>query len=717
MRFNYRKTIACVLLAVCITTMAEVRKYDIIPLPAKVEYHEGVYKLNDGWSADKVKRVKDSTIPKEGYRIDVSKDGVTIKASSSVGFFYGRQTLLQIQSQQTAAGDDYLQNLTIVDKPRFEYRGVMLDVVRCYLPKSEILKIIDVASSLKLNKLHLHLTDDNGWRMEIKKYPKLTQVGAWRVERDTYFQNRENPAADEPTPVGGIYTQKELKEIVKYAQQHGMTVIPEIEMPAHSVAAIASYPEMTCPVIGNRFIGVLPGIGGKDASIIYCAGNDKVFTFLQNILDEVMNVFPSEYIHIGGDEAEKSHWKRCELCQKRMQEAGIDNEELLQGYFMDRMIRYLNSKGRKAIGWDEVTMGSPKEDITIFGWRGNGQAAIKDAKENKHRFVLTPAQKLYLIRYQGPQWFEPYTYFGNNTLKDVFNYEPVKTDWTPELENLLWGTQASLWTEFCKDSNAVEYLLFPRLIAHADNAWREKNHSDWEGFLRGLDHFLPLLDKMSVNYAKSMYNIQHKVTPNGKGMLNVNLECERPDVEIKRLIDTRDHIKAATFKDGNQMGETLDLNFCQSKARGCKVNAVNCTNGLAGVLTNGLRGTDRHSDFEWAGWYNTDAEFVIDMEEETEINTITVGTLANCNMTVAAPLAVYAYGSNDNKTFRLLSSQTLSEDTVYAKYPTKTDVTLTFSGAKYSYIKIKAIHPGVIPDNYLRGSQSPWIYFDEVIVN
>lgn len=709
-------------------------KYDIIPRPAGIHYSNDVYHLPKGWKPAKAQQVKDLSLPSEGYELSITPQGVIIKASAKEGFFYGQQTLAQIMTQQQTAGDDFLQCLTITDCPRYSYRGIMLDVVRCYIPTEKILQIIDVASQLKINRLHMHLTDDNGWRMEIKKYPKLTDIGAWRVERDTYFQNRENPRADEPTPVGGVYTQKELKTIVNYAAKRGITVIPEIEMPAHSVAAIASYPEMTCPIMGDRFIGVLPGIGGKDASIIYCAGNERVYTFLQDILDEVLKVFPSEYIHIGGDEAEKSHWQACTLCQEQMKRNGIEDEEHLQGYFMDRIIRYLNSKGRKAIGWDEVTMGHPKEDVTVFGWRGKGQAAVEDARQNGRNFVMTPGQKLYLIRYQGPQWFEPYTYFGNNTLKDVFSYEPVANDWTPQLEQQLQGIQASLWTEFCKSSDDVEYLLFPRVMALADNAWRQKDSADWDGFLRALDSFLPSLKQKGINYAHSMYNIQHTVKP-ADGKLSVKLECERPDVQVRYTNDGQEPtshsdifegmtqtasdlsvVKAATFIGDKQVGKTLTLPFIDSKASGKNVKASSCTNGLADVLTNGLRGSDCHSDFEWAGWYNCDAEFVVDLGEPTTITQVTLGTLANCNMTVAAPRAVFVYGSNDRTNFTMLGSITLSDSQVFAKLPTRIDANVPISSSNYRYFRIKAIHPGTMPDDYLRGGQTPWLYFDEIIL-
>ena len=285
---------------------------------------------------------------------------------------------------------------------------------------------------------------------------------------------------------------------------------------------------------------ILPGLGGRNSEIIYCAGNDSVFTFLQDIFDEILTLFPSRYIHVGGDEARKTNWEKCPLCQKRMKKQHLTNEEDLQGYFMKRISDYLRKKGREVIGWDELTNSSflPEESI-ILGWQGMGTAALK-AAEKGHRFIMTPARIMYLIRYQGPQWFEPVTYFGNNTLKDVFDYEPVQKDWKPEYESLLMGIQACMWTEFCNKPEDVDYLLFPRLAALAEVAWTPTGTKDWSGFLKRMDVYNAHLAEKGIVYARSMYNIQQTVTP-VNGHLEVNLECLRPDVEIRyAVLERRD---------------------------------------------------------------------------------------------------------------------------------------------------------------------------------
>lgn len=740
----------------CLGVMAE-KHQAVIPQPVEYIQTDGVFKVPDCWVvnspfskaiSEKLLKVlkqpytlssananlvfkKDNSVTDEGYVLQVEPSGVTITANTEQGFFYGLQSLYQLSELGKGAGNREVVCCTLTDYPRFEHRGLMLDVVRYYIPKEEILKIIDVAAALKLNTLHLHLTDDNGWRMEIKKYPKLTEVGAWRVDRPEIFPGRKNAvSAEEPTPVGGVYTQKDLKDIVAYAGDRYINVIPEIEMPAHAAAAIASYPELACPVV-DKFVGVFPGIGGPDASIIMCGGNDKVYDFYRDVLDEVMEVFPSQYIHLGGDEADKTIWKQCPLCNQRIKDLNLKDYEALQGYFMDQINSYVRSKGRTAMGWDEVTYGSPKEDMVILGWQGNGGVAVKDARETGRKFVMTPAKTLYLLRYQGPQWFEPYTYFGNNTLKDVYMYEPVQADWTPELKNQLLGIQGSLWTEFCKNPEDVEYLVFPRLLAVADGAWRQEGTADWEGFITALDNYLPELDNRGITWARSMYNIQHKVSPKDGGV-EVELVCDRPDMEIKYMVkgdeenihtyagpiyfDSPSTLVAMTYKDGKQMGHPLPLNISFNKATGKNISSPNCNNELQQVLTNGVRGSNRQSDFEWAGWNNRDAEFVLDLGDNQEVNNIKLGTLGFSHTCVVMPETVEVYGSSNGEDYSLLATALVPEELIYSKEPTKYDIDFGDIDANAKYLKFKAKNPGRIPAGYAREGAATWLYFDELMV-
>lgn len=585
--------------------------------------------------------VTDATLKSEAYKLEITIKKITIRASDLQGFYYALQSIRQllpsaIESEQVTENVDWtVPALTITDQPRFGYRGLLVDVARFFSPKENLLRIIDCMAMLKLNKLHLHLVDDNGWRIEIKKYPLLTEIGSCRVDRPgKTFPERRNPRQGEPTVEKGFYTQDEIREIVRYAQERHIEVIPEIEMPAHSNAALAAYPLLSCPVV-DKFIGVLPGLGGNHADVIFCAGNDSVFTFLQDILDEVLELFPSKYIHLGGDEARKTHWEECPLCQTRMKAESLENTEELQGYFMARVARYVQNKGREVIGWDELTNARIPEGSIILGWQGYGQAALK-AAELGHRFIMTPARILYLIRYQGPQWFEPITYFGNNTLKDVYDYEPVQKDWTPQAASLLMGVQACMWTEFCNSPADVDYLLFPRLSALAEVAWTKPARKNWASYLKAMDHFNEHLAAKGIVYARSMYNIQQTVTPK-EGRLQVELDCIRPDVQVRYTMDgsvptaqsplytkplmltEAKTIKAATFAGNEQLGQMLELPVIWNKATAKPVKSAGT--GDLYMLTNGIRGSQKYTDLEWCSWMKSDTvTFTLDLKKPELVN-------------------------------------------------------------------------------------------------
>lgn len=669
----------------------------------------------------------DATMQPEAYKMIVGHQGIHISAAGKEGFFYALQSLMQFlpvdNSQQLT-----IPHLVVDDAPRFEYRGVMLDVSRFFIPKENVLRIIDCMASLKLNKLHFHLTDDNGWRLQIDKHPKLTEVGAWRVDRKENFPARANPKLGEPTPVGGYYTKDDIREIVAFASARMVEVIPEIEMPAHAIAALASYPQLACPIV-DKYIGVLPGIGGLDARIIFCAGNDDVFTFIEEVLDEVMELFPSQYIHLGGDEAQKYYWERCPKCKQRMHTEGIHEVEELQSYFMNRVSKYVQSKGKQVMGWDELTNSTLPQDVIIFGWQGQGQAAIKAAKQG-HKFVMTPAQVLYFIRYQGPQWFEPYTYFGNNTLANVYNYEPIQASWAPEYADLLMGIQGSMWTEFCSSPQDVEHQLFPRLIALSEIAWTSKEHKNWESFLLRLDSFLPRLDNKNITYAKSMYNIDHLSKPN-EGKLDVQLSCIRPDVEIRYTLDgtapnaqsplykdmlqvaNSTVLKSATFQQGKQMGQvlTLDLNFNLATGKAIKTNST-----ANHTLTNGVRGSNKHSDFEWAGWYDKDASLVIDFSKTETISEVQLGSITNFSMGVHKPKTLTLWGSEDGENYKKIKEIKFLEKAIFQPVIRTEMISFGKLKAQARYLKIEFKNPGHCPPSNIRGGMPNWVYFDELIV-
>ena len=679
----------------------------------------------------------DSSLKSEAYQLAVTPEQIQIKASDIKGFFYALQTI-RLLLPSAVEGNRQVENIqwsipavTIQDEPRFGYRALMLDAARFFIPKENVLRIIDCMGMLKINTLHFHLTDDNGWRLEIKKYPRLTEVGAWRVNRmDVPFYFRRNAEPGEPTPIGGFYTQEDIKEMVSYAADRQIEIIPEIDMPAHSNAALAAYPQLACPVV-DSYIGVIPGLGGSNSGVIYCAGNDSAFTFLQDVLDEVMAIFPSRYIHLGGDEAQKGYWKKCPLCQERMKKEHLANEEDLQGYFMKRMSDYVRIKGREVIGWDELTNSSfLPEGVIIQGWRGFGAAALK-AAEKGHQFIMTPARIMYLIRYQGPQWFEPQTYFGNNTLKDVYDYEPVQADWKPEYASLLMGVQASMWTEFCNKPEDVDYLVFPRLAALAEVAWTQPAHKDWTSFLKGLDAYNEHLTAKGIVYARSMYNIQHTVTPND-GIREVELECIRPDMEIHYTTDGSEPtatsplyerkvpvketltLKSATFAQGRQMGKTLILPVRWNLATAKPVLGINPAEKL---LTNGIRGSLKYSDFEWCSWTNNDSvSFTIDLLKPEVLNTLTLGCITNNGMAIHKPASVKVEVSDDNSNFREAAMQSFTPEEIFREGNFIENLPLKLGGTQGRYVRVSAKGPGVCPASHVRSGQASRIFFDEVML-
>mgnify|MGYP002588795978 CR=1 FL=1 len=680
--------------------------------------------------------VTDATLKSEAYKLEITIKKITIRASDLQGFYYAFQSIRQllpsaIESEQVTENVDWtVPALTITDQPRFGYRGLLVDVARFFSPKENLLRIIDCMAMLKLNKLHLHLVDDNGWRIEIKKYPLLTEIGSCRVDRPgKTFPERRNPRQGEPTVEKGFYTQDEIREIVRYAQERHIEVIPEIEMPAHSNAALAAYPLLSCPVV-DKFIGVLPGLGGNHADVIFCAGNDSVFTFLQDILDEVLELFPSKYIHLGGDEARKTHWEECPLCQARMKAENLENTEELQGYFMARVARYVQNKGREVIGWDELTNARIPEGSIILGWQGYGQAALK-AAELGHRFIMTPARILYLIRYQGPQWFEPITYFGNNTLKYVYDYEPVQKDWTPQAASLLMGVQACMWTEFCNSPADVDYLLFPRLSALAEVAWTKPARKNWASYLKAMDHFNEHLAAKGIVYARSMYNIQQTVTPK-EGRLQVELDCIRPDVQVRYTMDgsmptaqsplytkplmltEAKTIKAATFAGNEQLGQMLELPVIWNKATAKPVKSAGT--GDLYMLTNGIRGSQKYTDLEWCSWMKSDTvTFTLDLKKPELVNKLTLGSITNYGMAVHKPAEIEVWISGDDKEYRKVGECSYTKNEIFREGVFREDISFEI-GTEARYVRVVARGAGDCPFTHVRPGQEARIYFDEIII-
>lgn len=438
----------------------------------------------------------------EEYFLQVKPDGVNVEASAFGGFFYAIQTLKQmlpaeVYGNQKANAAWLLPCVTILDAPRFDYRGIHLDPCRHFWTVEETKRYIDIAATYKLNRLHWHLTEDQGWRMEIKKYPKLTEVGAWRngtcIGKD--FDSNDG------IRYGGFYTQDEMREIVAYAAERNITVIPEVDLPGHMVAALAAYPELGCTG-GPYEVWTRWGVSED----VLCVGKEETFTFLEDVLTEVMDIFPSEYIHIGGDECPKNRWRNCPLCQARIKELGLkahDNftaEEELQCYVTSRIQKFLNDHGRKIIGWDEILEGSLAPGATVMSWRGS-EGGIR-AAELGFDVVMTPNSHMYIDYYQSRERDkEPLCIGGYVPVEKVYSYEPYE-GMTPGTEDHILGVQANLWTEYVTTPEFLEYMLLPRMCALSEVQWCNADRKDYTRFDNSLDHTFKMLDVMGYTYAK-----------------------------------------------------------------------------------------------------------------------------------------------------------------------------------------------------------------------
>jgi len=435
---------------------------------------------------------------KEGYSIVSDEKGVIIKANEGTGLFYGVQTLFQMVS----ADGKEIAFAAVTDYPRFAYRGLLLDVGRHLYPVSFIKKYIDLLAYHKFNRFQWHLTDDQGWRIEIKKYPKLKETGAYRDETvTTYARTKDRPFLKpsdyDGKRYGGYYAQEEIKDVVQYAADRHVTVIPEIEMPGHALAALASYPQLGC-TDGPYKTAMTWGIFDD----VFCAGKEETFTFLEDVLDEVIPLFPGEYVHIGGDECPKIKWEACPQCKKRMKDENLKDAHELQRYFVQRMEKYVNSKGKKIIGWDEILEGGLAPNATVMSWRGE-QGGIAAAKQG-HEVIMSPTDCCYFDYQQDTSSTEPMAIKKYLPVSTVYAYEPIPKQLTVEESKYILGAQANVWSEYLRTPEQVEYMVYPRASAMAEVVWSPKESRDYSDFLSRMRIHFQRLDELNVNYAKHL---------------------------------------------------------------------------------------------------------------------------------------------------------------------------------------------------------------------
>ncbi len=509
----------------------------------------------------------------EAYELKVLKKGIKISASSKAGLFYGLQTLVQllppdIENLNNKTRSEWLiPAVEINDYPRFPWRGLMLDVSRHFFSKEQVLAYIDQMVKYKFNVLHLHLSDDQGWRIEIKKYPKLTDIGAWRVPRQGTWWTFDAPKAGEKATQGGFYTQEDIKEMVKYAAERQVTILPEIDIPGHSLAMIAAYPELSNTGIkypvnpGSRFYTI------DDNTLD--PSNEKVYEMLDNIFTEIAELFPSEYIHIGGDECYKGFWRKNPNCLTLMKKEGLKDAKELQSYFIKRIEQILIAKNKKLIGWDEILEGGLAPEATVMSWRGmNGGIA---AAKMGHKVVMTPTHHCYLDLYQGDPAIEPQTY-SMLRLRDCYNFEPVPEGVDPLL---VLGGQGNLWTESVVTLRHAEYMTWPRSLALAEVLWTPKDNKDWNGFIPRMEEHFVRFDLADIKYARSAFDPIITITPeNGKHFVEIETEIEGLDIFYSFDESYPDQfypkyeegiifppgagsIRVVTYRDGEQIGKEI----------------------------------------------------------------------------------------------------------------------------------------------------------------
>ena len=645
----------------------------------------------------------------ESYNLSVHSDTLLISASKEVGLFRGIQTLVQllpVDSKKTTNSVG-VPGCEISDSPRFGWRGLNLDCGRHFMTKDFIKRYIDILARYKFNVFHWHLTEDQGWRIEIKKYPKLTSIGAWRKEIDG-------------TIYGGYYTRDDIREIVAYAQSRFITVVPEIEMPGHCLASLASYPENSCT--GGPFeVGTQWGVM-KD---VYCAGNDSTFIFLENILDEVTQLFPGEYIHIGGDEVPKDRWKVCPKCQARIKNENLKDEQELQAYFIKRISDYLASKGKKIIGWDEILEGGLAPGAVVQSWNSFNGAV--EAAEQKHFSVSSPASHTYLN-----------VDADNLELRACYSFDPVPQELNTEEAKYILGSEANMWTEQAPQET-IDSKLFPRILALAEVFWTNKENKNYDDFYSRLQNHYDRLSSEGIKYGRESKAILYSSIFNEKkNEFTVTLKPGQKDLKIFYTTDGNDPefssrvyhspivikkstvLKASPVKKNNFVGNPVSLAFTIHKALNSKLAVKDpfserYSAGGLGALVNGVRGTNNFHDGQWQGYEEVNFNCTADLGANKNISTISLGCLQDATSWIFFPASVEFFVSSDNINFKSVGivRNDIPQNTPDAMLH---DFFVTFKKTSARYINVLAENVGRCPAWHPGAGGKCWVFIDELIV-
>ncbi len=656
---------------------------------------------------------------KEEYSLIISDHQIRVNASDVAGLFYGVQSLLQLvqiqaeKESRTGKETVVIPSVEIEDKPAFRWRGLMLDCSRTFLSKEYLLRYIDLLAFYKMNVLHLHLTDDQGWRLEIKKYPELTEICS-----------RFSP--NYPDEKGGFYTQDEMKEIIEYAQKRNITIVPEIEMPGHSTEIFAAFHELSCEGKKTEIYPFFSGPGvTKD---ILCAGNDHTFNFLENVLAEVIELFPSEYIHIGGDEAPKERWQNCPKCQARIKKEGLKNEHELQSYFIKRIEKFINSKGRKLIGWDEIAEGGLPPNATVMYWRGGKKDVVPKAVQDGHHVVMSPTTHCY------------FDYDVRTTpLEQTYSFYPVPEELLPEQAKYILGGQANMWTHIARTDSAIDSQIFPRLIALSEALWTKKEQKDFDDFHERLGAHYPILEKKGVNFGFESIpvKIDSEVDP-GTGNVKINIHSGVRNSEIHYTTNGSDPlltselynkplspdesivIRAQAYKSGRPVGAETKLWFMRHLALGKEINLKTLpmkkyyAGGIYG-LVDGIKGSQEFIAENWQGFEGEDFEAIINLGELKSINKISVSFLKRIRSWIFPPSEIEFSISKNGLSYSLIKSFVNEIPSNFVQ-----DEILEFStdidDQEVTFIKISAKSIQICPEWHPAAGGKAWLFVDEIII-
>lgn len=676
----------------------------------------------------------DNSLSDEAYMLDVSSGGINISANeTATGLFYGVQSLLQLMpaeiydSSRKYDGKIEIPAVSIIDAPRFLHRGAMMDVGRNFLPKEEVLKFLDLMAMYKLNKFHFHLTDDQGWRIEIKKYPKLIEVGSHRSQTQVGHCDYYYPRRFDGKEQKGYYTQEDIKEIVKYASDRFITVIPEIEMPGHASAALAAYPELSCG-LGKTYV-VRDYFDVFDE--VYCP-KENTFAFLEDVLTEVIQLFPSHYIHIGGDECPKKAWKKCDHCQALMMREGLKGEEALQSWFIHRIEQFVNSKGRDIIGWDEILEGGLAPNATVMSWRGE-KGGIEAARQ-KHKVIMTPGDRCYFDFYQESPEFAPLAIGGFLPLDSVYAYNPTPAILTSEEQAYIIGTQANIWGEYIQTPEYFEYMAFPRLLAMSEVQWTQPARKNLDSFLHRLDKEFKRLDFCGVNACRNFYDVNFTGAWNvSRQTYEVSMKTFCPDAEIyytvndsvlsssslyknPLILSENATVYAAVYRDGIPLGKVVSKSFVVNKATGCSYQcnplplAEKVNEGIG--LTDGIRGYARDLR-RWVIFRGDTVRVKVDLGRTMSVSKVAFTSLWRPYDMLWPVNELYISTSADNKVFthanrgRFTYDFTPTEGTCFP-------VSLSFPEVSTRYVCLEFVYGGPCPKGYYHEGQSSKLAIDEL---